>query len=357
MFLRGIKMKKLLEILRLHYECSLSGREIEKVVKISRKTISHYIKLFDKSDVPWPLPEEYQDEDKLSQRLDPDYIPKVFVNQYINFTKVHKELQKHKYLTLQLVWEEYKESKQIECCYSNFTYLYRKWLGNQPKYMRQVHKSAEKVFVDYSGMKVKIIDTDTGLLRDAEIFVGVLGASNYIYIEATWTQNLSDWTMSHVRMFEAFGGSVRLVIPDNLLSGVQKANRYDPEITPAYFHMLAHYGVACMPARVYTPKDKAKAENGVLIIERWILARLRGETIYGLAALNNRLGALAVIANNKQFKLYPECRLELFNELDKPYLRPLPQERYVYREYKKVRVSGDYHIALDRHYYSVPYKL
>jgi transposase len=158
-------------------------------------------------------------------------------------------------------------------------------------------------------------------------------------------------------MFEAFSGSVRLVIPDNLRSGVSKSHRYDPEITPAYFHMLAHYGAACMPARIYTPKDKAHAENGVLIIQRWILARLRNEQIYGLAALNNRLGALAVIANNKQFRLYPQCRLELFNELDKPYLRPLPQERYVYREYKKVRVSGDYHIELNRHYYSVPYKL
>src|SRR6185437_2413648 len=158
-------------------------------------------------------------------------------------------------------------------------------------------------------------------------------------------------------MFEAFGGSERLVIPDNLKSAISKPHRYDPDITPAYFHMLAHYGAACMPARVRTPKDKADAENGVLIIERWILARLRNEQIYGLAALNNRLGGLAVIANNKPFKLYPECRLELFNELDKPYLRPLPQQRYVYREFKKVRVSGDYHIELKRHYYSVPYKL
>ena len=350
-------MKKLLEILRLHYECKLSGRDIEKVVKLSRKTISHYIKLFDSSGLPWPLPEEYQNEDKLSQRLDPSYTPKVRNNLQIDFAEVSKELHKHKHLTMHLLWEEYKDSKRIDCCYSNFTYLYRKWLGHQPKYMRQIHKSGEKVFVDYSGDKVTIIDTDTGLLRKAEIFVAVLGASNYFYIEATWSQCLSDWTMSHVRMFEAFGGSVRLVIPDNLASAVKKANRYDPDITPAYFHMLSHYGCACMPARIYTPKDKASAENGVLIIQRWVLASLRNKQIYGLAALNAELRALMDIANRKQFKLYSGCRLELFNELDKPYLRPLPPERYTYREYKKVRVSGDYHIDLNRHYYSVPYKL
>ncbi len=249
-------MKNLLEILRLHYECKLSARDIEKVVKTSRKTIGHYIKLFDISGLAWPLLEEYQNEDRLSQRLDPSYVPKTLGNRQIDFAEVHKELHKHKHLTLQLLWEEYSDAKRIDFCYSNFTYLYRKWLGKQPKYMRQIHKSGEKVFVDYSGDRITIIDTDTGELRPAEIFVGVLGASNYIYIEATWSQKLNDWTMSHVRMFEAFGGSTKLVIPDNLRSAVSKSNRYDPDITPAYFHMLAHYGAACMPARIYTPKDK-----------------------------------------------------------------------------------------------------
>lgn len=359
MFLRGISMKKLIEILRLHYESNLSGRQIERAVQISRKTIGTYIELFDKSSLPWPLPLEYQNEDKLSQRLKSNYNSHSPASKraVIDFASVSKELRKHKHLTLQLLHAERMEAGIMPYSYSNFALLYRKWVGKQPKYMRQIHKSGEKVFVDYSGDKAVIIDTDTGLLRTAEIFVAVLGASNYFYIEATWSQCLSDWTMSHVRMFEAFGGSVRLVIPDNLRSAISKSSRYDPDVTPAYFHMLAHYGAACMPARVYTPKDKANAENGVLIIQRWVLASMRNEQIYGLAALNNRLRAMAVIANSKKFKLYPECRLELFNELDKPYLRPLPVHRYVYREYKKVRVSGDYHIELNRHYYSVPYKL
>ncbi len=351
-------MKKLTEILRLHFEGKLTQRQISKVLGISRSTIGEYLSKFSKSGLPWPLPKECQTDEALSQRLKPGYKPVTPPKEsQLDFASISKELRVNKHLTLQLLHAERMEAGTMPYSYSNFARLYRKWLGKQPKYMRQTHKSGEKVFVDYSGDKVTIIDTDTGKLRQAEIFVGVLGASTYLYTEATWTQSLSDWTMSHVRMFEAFGGSPQLVISDNLRSAVSKPNRYDPDITPAYFHMLAHYGAACMPARVYAPKDKADAENGVLIIQRWILATLRNEQIYGLAALNNRLGALTVIANTKQFKLYPECRLQLFNELDKPYLRPLPNHRYTYREYKKVRVSGDYHVEVERHHYSVPYKL
>jgi transposase len=358
MFLRGISMKKLVEILRLHYDGKLSSRKIEKSVRISRTTIRNYLKLFNDSGLPWPLPLEYQNEDKLSNRLDPNRSPAVLAKRApIDFIEISKELRKHKHLTLQLLWEERKQLSLMDHSYSNFALLYRKWLGTQPNYMRQVHKSGEKVFVDYSGDKVNIIDTDTGLMREAEIFVGVLGASKYLYVEATWSQKISDWTMSHVRMFEHLGGSVNLVITDNLRSAVAKSDRYDPDITPAYYHMLAHYGTAAMPARVYRPKDKPDAEGGVLIIQRWILAVLRHEQIRGLSALNIRLAELMAIANKKKFKLYPENRLELFNELDKPYLRPLPAQNYVHREYIKARVGGDYHVILDKHHYSVPYKL
>jgi len=358
MFLRGISMKKLVEILRLHFDGKLSSRKIARSVRISRTTIRRYIRLFEISGLSWPLAPEYQNEDKLSNRLDPSRSPIVPVKKApINFLEVSKELRKHKHLTLQLLWEEHKQLGLMDHSYSNFTLLYRKWLGKQPNYMRQMHKSGEKVFVDYSGDKVRIIDTDTGLLREAEIFVGVLGASKYLYVEATWSQRIIDWTMSHVRMFEHFGGSVSLVITDNLRSAVTKSDRYDPDITPAYYHMLAHYGAAAMPARIYRPRDKPDAEGGVLIIQRWILAVLRHEQIYGLVALNKRLYELMAIANKKKFKQYPENRLELFNELDKLYLRPLPQQRHVYRDYIKVRVGSDYHIKLNSHHYSVPYKL
>ncbi len=356
MFLRGISMKKLLEILRLHFDKQLSLRQISQITYVSKSTIGEYINLFNNSGLCWPLDPQYLNELALSKKLDPAYAPGKFVDK-IDFAIVHQELSKYKHTTLQLLWEEYKEQGKKVYSYSHFALLYRQWLAKIPNYMRQCHKAGDKVFVDYSGTKVKIIDTDTGEFRDAEIFVGVLGASKYFYLEATWSQSLSDWNMSHVRMFEHFGGVPQLVIPDNLKSGVKKSHRYDPDITPAYYQMLAHYKTAAMPARVYTPKDKAYAENGVLIIERWILARLRKETIYGLAELNKRLHELMAIANNKKLKKYPETRQELFNKIDKPALQPLPKYSYIYREYKKVRVGADYHVEIAGHYYSVPYNL
>lgn len=349
-------MRKLLEILRLHYDHKLSNRQIEKISKCCKKTISKYIKLFEGSGVSWPLEGEYQDEIVLSKKLDPNFVEEKLKKE-INWAEVSKEMRTHKHMTLLLLWEEYIESKKTSYSYTNFALLYRKWQSKQPTYMRQIHKAGDKIFTDYSGDTIKIIDTDTGLLREAQIFVGVLGASNYIYMEATWSQGLNDWIMSHVRMFEHIGGSPNLVIPDNLRSAVKKSNKYDPDITPAYYEMLAYYGTACMPARVYTPKDKAKAESGVLIVQRWILAKLRNELIYGLGSLNTKLIVLLDIANNKKLQHYNESRKQLFEQLDKPNLRPLPNTKYVYRDYKKIRVSKDYHIELTGHYYSVPYKL
>lgn len=356
MFLRGISMKKLLEILRLYYEHKLSHRQIEKVARCCRKTISGYISLFEASGLSWPLPDTYQDELALSKKLKPSFEATI-ITKAIDFVEVSKELRTHKHMTLLLLWEEYIEAKKTSYSYPHFASLYRKWQNKQPTYMRQIHKGGDKIFTDYSGDTISIIDTDTGVLREAQIFVGVLGASNYIYMEATWTQGLSDWVMSHVRMFEHIGGSSNLVVPDNLRSAVKKSHRYDPDITPSYYEMLAHYGSACMPARIYTPKDKAKAEGGVLIVQRWVLAKLRHELLHGLAALNIRLSSLMTLANNKRLQHYNESRMELFEELDKPNLRPLPNMRYVYRDYKKMRVSKDYHIELAGHYYSVPYKL
>ncbi len=356
MFLRGISMKKLLQILRLHYDGQLSQRQIGVATNISKGTVLNYLNLFKNSGLSWPLEVEYQDEVALSKRLNPNYdsnkIPTV-----LDFAEISKELRQNKKVTLQLLHEEHTKAGKTSYSYTHFALLYRNWLEKQPDYMRQVHKGGEKVFTDYSGDKIAIIDTDTGLLRDAEIFVGALGASNYIYLEATWSQTLPDWTMSHVRMFEHLGGSPRLVIPDNLRSAISKADRYDPDITPAFYHMLAHYGAACMPARVRTPKDKAKAEGSVLITQRQALAPLRNEQIYGLAALNARLGERMAIINGKEMQQYAESRKQLFEQLDKPHLRPLPNHRYVYRDYKKVRVGKDYHIELSGHYYSVPYKL
>lgn len=220
--------------------------------------------------------------------------------------------------------------------------------------MRQTHKAGDKLFVDYAGQTVPIVNGSTGEVRKAQIFVAVLGASNYTYCEATWTQGLADWLHSHARTFDYIGGVPKLIVPDNLKSGVTKACRYDPDINPSYQQLSAHYGVAIMPARPRKPQDKAKAEVGVLIIERWILARLRHHTFFSLSELNQCIRALLIEVNNKPFKQLKGTRQQWFESLDKPALAPLPRHPYQYTYIKTVKVNIDYHIQYDQHLYSVP---
>ncbi len=223
--------------------------------------------------------------------------------------------------------------------------------------MRQQHKAGEKIFIDYAGATVPIVNAHTGEIWNAQIFVAVLGASNYTFAEASASQSLPDWLQSHVRMFEFFGGTSQLLIPDNLRSGVSKACRYDPDLNPAYQQLAAHYGVAVMPARPYKPKDKSKVENAVLLVERRILMRLRHHTFFSLTELNLCIAALLVELNNKPFKQLPGCRREACEKLDQPALQPLPVQPYRYVAIKSVKVNIDYHhVQYEKHYYSVPHE-
>jgi transposase len=223
--------------------------------------------------------------------------------------------------------------------------------------MRQDHRAGEKLFVDYAGQTVPIVNQHSGELREAQIFIAVLGASNYTYAEATWSQSLPDWIGSHQRTFSFLGGVPEIVVPDNLKSGVHKAHLYDPDLNPTYQDLAGHYGVAVIPTRVRAPKDKAKVEVGVLIVERWILAALRNRTFFSLAELNRAIQQLLVRLNNRPFRKLPGSRQEMFTSLDQPALQPLPASGYTYAEWKKVRVNIDYHVEFERHYYSVPYQL
>jgi len=223
--------------------------------------------------------------------------------------------------------------------------------------MRQEHRAGEKLFVDYAGHTVPVIDGATGEIKQCQLFVAVLGASNYTYAEATWTQGLADWIGSHVRLFDYLGGVPEMVVPDNLKSGVTKACFYEPDLNPTYQDMAAHYGVAVLPARAARPRDKAKVEVGVQVAERWILARLRNRQFFSLAELNRAIRELLDGLNERPFHKLPGSRKSMFQELDKPALRPLPENRYEYAEWKKVRVNIDYHVEFDGHYYSVPYRL
>lgn len=351
---KEVSMRKIKEVLRLYFEAQLSQHQIAHSLSLSVGVVNKYLQRFQAAGMAWPLPEAFEDEGALKAHLRPDITPAQPKAPALDLSYVHQEL-KRKGVTLQLLWEEYCQGVSHPLSYSHFCLQYRQWRSHQPKSMRQTHKAGEKCFVDYAGQTMDIIDPNTGEIRSAQIFVGVLGASNYTYAEATWTQQLPDWIGSQQRMLDFFGGVPALLVPDNLKSGVHKACRYEPDINPTYAQFIEHYGTAVLPARPYKPKDKAKVEVGVQIVERWILARLRQQTFVGLNELNQAIRALVILLNQKPFKRLPGTRLSLFESLEKPCLRPLPAIRYEYRRYKQVRVSMDYHVELESHYYSVPH--
>jgi transposase len=273
----------------------------------------------------------------------------------IDCVYIHKEL-KRKSVTLRLLWLEYQKQYPDGLKYSQFCNLYRTWDKTLDVWMRQPHKAGERMFVDYAGQTVPVVsDSQTGEVSDAQVFVATLGASSFTYVEATWTQTLPDWIGSHVKAFEFFGGCPEIVTPDNLKSGIHKAHIYEPDINPSYQDMATYYGVAIIPARSATPKDKAKVENGVLQVERQILAVLRNRTFFGLQELNEAISPLLDSLNERPFQKLPGSRLSQFLELEKPVLKPLPTTRYEYAEWKKTKAGFNYYIEIDKHFYSVPF--
>jgi transposase len=273
-----------------------------------------------------------------------------------DWASVHQEL-KRKGVTLYLLWEEYKVAQPDGYQYSWFCHQYRRWVGKLDVVFRQTYRAGEQLFVDYAGQTVAVRNPKDGTLRAAQIFVAVLGASSYTYVEATWSQGLSDWIGSHVRAFTFFGGVPEILVPDNLKSGVTKSDRYEPTLNRTYQELAAHYGVAVVPARAGKPRDKAKVESGVLVVERQILARLRHQTFYSLHDLNAMIAPLREQLNARPFQKLPGSRQQLFDTLERAALKPLPVTPYEYAEWKTARVNIDYHIAVDGHYYSVPYQL
>ncbi|EIB3185939.1 IS21 family transposase [Salmonella enterica] len=351
-----ISMRKLKEILRLKYGLGLSHRLIAQSLVISPSVVSRYANRAAQLGIKyWPLPPEWDDATlhraflKTQVKMKKHSLP--------DWATVHKELR-NKCVTLQLLWEEYTERNPGgSYSYNHYCRMYREWLKTTSPSMRQVHKAGEKLFVDYCGPTVNITNPDTGEIRTAQIIVAVLGASSYTWAEATWSQQLEDWVMSHARCFQWLGGVPELVVPDNLKSATSRACKYDPDVNPTYQQMLEHYNIAVIPARPRKPKDKAKAEVGVQVVERWIMARIRHETFYSLASLNQRIRELLERLNNKIMQKLGGSRADLFTQLDKPALKPLPEASYNYTLVKKVRVHADYHVEIDKHYYSVPCSL
>ncbi|MGE3920918.1 MAG: IS21 family transposase [Gammaproteobacteria bacterium] len=349
-------MKKLKEVYRLKFEFQYSNRVIAQSVNISPGTVSDYLNLFKVSGLSWPAIAHIDGEalekliychptsTKPTERPRPDW------------GIIHME-RKRKGVTLQLLWREYKNQEPNGLGYTQFCNLYHAYCKTLDPVMRFTHVAGEKTFVDYSGLKMEWIDLLSGEIHSVEIFVGCLGASNLIYAEATESQALPDWISSHVRMFEAFGGVSEMLVPDNLRSSTHKAHRYDPDLNATYRLLGEHYNIAIIPARIVRPRDKAKVENAVQCVERELIAPLRHRTFTSLIEINQALAEKLKQLNQRPMQRIHLSRQQKFEQFEKATLQPLPKHRFELQEWKKAKVHIDYHICVNKHFYSVPHPL
>lgn len=354
-----MKLRDIKRLLKLYYISSLSIREIGRSMSKPKSTISDYLARFEGSDLTLEnletksteeiyaalFPEESKKPKQRLQKTLPD------------LTKIHLELKK-KYVTRELLWEEYKSFyPDNHYGYTHFCNLYKTWHKRINVSMRINHKAGEKLLIDYSGLKWNFIDKETGELIEVDIFVATLGASGYTYAEATLNQTKPSLISTCVNAFEFFDGITEILVPDNLKSAVTKADLYEPDVNETFQDMAEHYGSVVIPARPGRPKDKAKVELSVKLVQRWILARLRHRQFFSLGDLNQAIFELLDYFNNRIIKRYGKSRLELYLELDKPALKPLPTQRYIFREFKFCKVNIDYHVEIEGCFYSVPYQL
>ena len=350
--MRKVIMKKISEVLRFHFKLELPIRASAKAAGVSRSVASRCCARFKELDINI---DDFilLDEVKQEKLFYPNKLPsETTVSKVMpDYNYIHNELKnrrdKHK-VTLALLYEEYKEKyPSNHYKITQFKEYYRRYVKTLNPSMKQIHLAGEKVFVDYSGLTMDIVNQKTGEITKAQIFIAVLGASGYTFAHATHSQTKRDFILSHTLCYSFFGGSPKIVVPDNLKSAVIKNNKDGIIINESYASLARYYNMAVEPARPRKPKDKAKAEQGVLGIQRWILARLRDRTFFSVDTLNEAIGELLDQYNGKIMKRFGKSRTELFNELDKPHLRPLPTNNYIYREFKVATVSQSYHITLE----------
>jgi transposase len=355
---RRLPVRKIKEILRLVHICSLSNREIAQSCDVARSTVSDYLIRAKAAGVNWPDAADLT-ETELEERLFPnEHLASSVQRPPPDCDYIYDQLRRYRNvnLTLTQLWLEYKEKHSDGYQYTQFCAYYHRWRGRLDYCMRQEHRAGEKTFIDYSD-GLAIVNHLTGELIPTQLFVAVWGASNYTYADATLSQTLPDWIGSHVRAFQYFGCLARMLVPDNLKSGVNKACFYEPELNPTYAEMAEHYGCAVLPARPYRPRDKAKAEVGVLIAQRWILAVLRQRTFYSLTELNAAIRECLERLNTRPMRRLGKSRRDLFETIDRPNALPLPPRAYEYAEWLKATVNIDYHIEIDHHYYSISFQL
>jgi transposase len=351
-----VVMRKVREVLRLKHALGMSERLIADAVGIGKTAVGEYLRRARVIGLAWPLPEG-MDEAELERRL---FTPAGFhdgpTKPPPDCAKLHEEL-KRRGVTLMLLWEEYRAEHTDGYGYSRFCDLYGDWRERITPTMRQIHVAGEKLFVDWAGDGIPVFDPITGAEHGTRIFVAALGASNYTYAEARWTETLPDWIGAHVSAFTAIGGVTKAAVCDNLKAGITKPSRYEPGINRSYQDLADHYGFVVLPTRVRKPRDKAKVEVAVLIVERFVLAKLRNRRFFSLDELNAEIRECVATINTKVMKKFAKSRRELLETIDRPALKELPSEPYRYAEWKRCGVAPDYHVEVDGHYYSVPFRL
>lgn len=349
-------MRQVREVLRLKFEGKLGSRRIaESLGGIGRTTVDEYVTRFKASGLAWPLPDDVDDV-RLEAKLFPSTGKEQPIRVMPDFARISVELRR-KGVTLQLLWTEYcQEHGEHSYQLSRFCELYGEWRRKQRLWMRQEHKAGDKLFVDFSGDGLEIVDPQTGEVRPVKLFVAALGASSYTFAYAVLDERLPAFLECNVRALEFIGGVPAAVVPDNPKTAVTKADRFEADLHEAFADFGAHYGTCILPARPRKPRDKAKVEVAVLVAQRWILAVLRNRTFYSLDDLNAAIAELVERLNNRVMRHLKRSRAQLFDEIDRPALRPLPRNRYEHAEWHKARVHPDYHVEVDKHYYSVPFQ-
>jgi len=349
-------MRKIREVLRLTHGLGLSVRQVSEATGVGKTAVSEYVARAKVIGIRWPIPAELSDAD-LERRL---FVPPGFhdgpTKPVPDWAKVHEEL-KRRGVTLMLLWEEHRGECADGHGYSQFCELYSQWRKRLSPIMRQTHLAGDKLFVDWAGDTLPIIDPMTGEVHEAHLFVAALGASSYTYAEARWTETLPDWIGAHVNALDFLGGVPKATVPDNLKAGITKPSRYEPGINRTYQDLADHYGFVVLPARIRKPRDKAKVEAAVGIVSRYVLGRLRNRRVFSLPELNAAIRDCVAAINAKVMKRLGKSRIELFASLDRPALKALPSQRYQYAEWKRCTVAPDYHVEVDDHYYSAPYRL
>lgn len=348
-------MRRIRDCLRMYYDSKMNQSQISRALHISRSTVQDYLSRLTIASLTYDDVRHMTDNDleKVLYKKDQIVLPEN-TGKEINFQKIYKELSKTG-VTLRLLWEEYKKNQPQGYSYSQFCYHYQQWSKTLKIYMRQHHVAGERLYVDYSGKKPSVVNRLTGEITEVELFVMCWGYSHYTFVEAQPTQEIENWLLGHVHAFNYFGCTPQLITPDNYKGAVTKAHRYDPDINRNYADLAQHYGVGILPARSNTPRDKAKVENSVLIVQRWILARLRSRVFHSILELNNAIKVLLEELNNRKLQKLDKTRKELFEEIDKPAARPLPSTPYILRKHYSPTVNMDYHIEVDKRYYSVPW--